>query len=270
MASRRTLYLMVLILLTVSLLAMVWEIFVEDLFLNYFDPQHEIESSEEHWEYVVTSVVFASLALVVPGIILHRILNKLVGKEKRASREPRRAGFAGAEEDRRPVGGQRPAKQRDRGPQAGASRAARERAPIPRRGRRRDHAHRSLQARHHADLRQHHLRGAAPNAAAGTHRPDVHRLPARRRKKRASRLSGLLHHRRAGQKPGGPRPPARRHDPLARLDPPRLFRRRWRGKGVPGRRPRHHRAQAGRGEAQGKRGAVSRPLRKCADFDPRG
>ena len=81
MGGRRTLYLISLVLLIVSLLAVVWEFVVEDLFLGYFDHQHEEESFEEHWEYVITSVIFAGLALVVPGIVLHRIFNNLEGKE---------------------------------------------------------------------------------------------------------------------------------------------------------------------------------------------
>ena len=75
MGSSRTLYLMGLTLLSVFLLSLLWEFVGEGLLGAYFLQGMEEETVEERWEFVFTSMAFASLALVVPGIMLRRIFN---------------------------------------------------------------------------------------------------------------------------------------------------------------------------------------------------
>ena len=55
-------------LISVGLLAFAWEFWLEPTLL----PGHEIEKTEEKWEYVLSVLAFAALALTFPFFLLHR------------------------------------------------------------------------------------------------------------------------------------------------------------------------------------------------------
>jgi len=54
----------------VAVLSTVWEFLLEDAVLAAFSLHHETEPVAERWEFVITSVIFAGLALVVPTALL--------------------------------------------------------------------------------------------------------------------------------------------------------------------------------------------------------
>lgn len=69
MNRRTVLFMSVLMWLGVVVLTLLWEFAVEDWVAPIFIPGHEGEPLRQRWEYVVTSSVFAMLALIGPTIL---------------------------------------------------------------------------------------------------------------------------------------------------------------------------------------------------------
>ncbi len=65
--NRHVYYLLGLTFLGMLLVAITWEFVLEDLVVPVFYPDHESESLFERWEYVVSSLIFGAIALIVPG-----------------------------------------------------------------------------------------------------------------------------------------------------------------------------------------------------------
>ena len=63
-------------LLTVIALSLVWEFWLEDFLLPGLDSDHEPESMEHRWEFVVTTTVFSFIALIGPAVIGTRIIHR--------------------------------------------------------------------------------------------------------------------------------------------------------------------------------------------------
>ena len=57
------------VLFTVITLSVVWEFWLEDWLLPRFVSHHETETSEERWEFIVTSGFFSFIALIGPAVI---------------------------------------------------------------------------------------------------------------------------------------------------------------------------------------------------------
>ncbi|MEA2080125.1 MAG: sensor histidine kinase [Pseudomonadota bacterium] len=70
--SRHVYYLLGLTFLGMVLVAVSWEFVLEDLVVPVFYPGYMTESLFERWEYVVTSLAFATVALIVPGWVAVR------------------------------------------------------------------------------------------------------------------------------------------------------------------------------------------------------
>jgi len=64
---RHVRFLLGLTFLGLLLVAISWEFVLEDLVVPVFYPDYEIEPLFERWEYVVTSLAFATVALLIPG-----------------------------------------------------------------------------------------------------------------------------------------------------------------------------------------------------------
>lgn len=69
MNRRTVLFMSVLTWLGVVALTLLWEFAVEDSVVPFLYPSHEVESPAVRWEYVVTSSIFAMLALIGPTIL---------------------------------------------------------------------------------------------------------------------------------------------------------------------------------------------------------
>ncbi len=69
MTFRQVLLMLGLTVLGVFLLSLVWEFALEDLINPFLLDHHESEPLEERWEYVITSTVFVSIALIFPALI---------------------------------------------------------------------------------------------------------------------------------------------------------------------------------------------------------
>ena len=65
--SRHVYYLLGLTFLGMLLVAISWEFVLEDLVVPVFYPGYESEPLFERWEYVVSSLLFATVALMIPG-----------------------------------------------------------------------------------------------------------------------------------------------------------------------------------------------------------
>jgi signal transduction histidine kinase len=65
--NRHVYYLLGLTFLGMVLVAISWEFVLEDLVVPVFYPGYEAEPLFERWEYVVTSLAFGAVALIVPG-----------------------------------------------------------------------------------------------------------------------------------------------------------------------------------------------------------
>lgn len=62
--------------LTVIVLSLIWEFWLEDLLLPSLIPHHETEAVEDRWEFVVTTAVFAFIALIGPTAIGTQIIRR--------------------------------------------------------------------------------------------------------------------------------------------------------------------------------------------------
>jgi diguanylate cyclase (GGDEF)-like protein/PAS domain S-box-containing protein len=69
MNKRTVFFTSVLMWFGVVILTLLWEFAVEDWVAPFLIPSHEVEPLRERWEYVVTSAVFAILALIGPTIL---------------------------------------------------------------------------------------------------------------------------------------------------------------------------------------------------------
>ena len=75
--SLRIFYLFILsVLASITALSMAWEFWLEDLVLPALGVNHEQEDNAERWEFVVTTVVFSTLALIAPTAIGTRSIRR--------------------------------------------------------------------------------------------------------------------------------------------------------------------------------------------------
>jgi len=75
--SIRTFYaVLVSALVTVIGFSLAWEFVLEDLLLPSLVSYHEMESSKERWEFVVTAAFFSCFALIVPAVIGTQIIQR--------------------------------------------------------------------------------------------------------------------------------------------------------------------------------------------------
>ena len=75
--SLRFLYFAVLcILATIAALSLAWEFWLEDLVMPALGFHHEPEGSAERWEFVVTAVVFSTIALIGPAVVGTRFIRR--------------------------------------------------------------------------------------------------------------------------------------------------------------------------------------------------
>jgi len=65
--NRHVYYLLGLTFLGILVVAVTWEFVLEDLLAPVFYPGHEIEPLFERWEFVFSSLIFGTFALIVPG-----------------------------------------------------------------------------------------------------------------------------------------------------------------------------------------------------------
>ena len=68
--------LLIVTLLSVSVIAITWEFWLEDYISVYVLDDFEPESREERWEYVISIAIFVSLSLIYPLIIGKRLIKK--------------------------------------------------------------------------------------------------------------------------------------------------------------------------------------------------
>ena len=66
----------------VFLLAIAWEFAFETYMIMYIDPNAEVESEHERWEYVITIMIFTTFALIVTGRALYVDIKKRNKLEK--------------------------------------------------------------------------------------------------------------------------------------------------------------------------------------------
>lgn len=75
--SLRFFYLSILsILVSITMLSLAWEFWLEDIVLRAIGVEHETEGNAQRWEFVVTTVVFASVALMGPMVVGDRIIRR--------------------------------------------------------------------------------------------------------------------------------------------------------------------------------------------------
>ncbi len=67
---------MVSVLLTITVLSLFWEFWLEGLVMTRLTSHHEPEAWAERWEFVATTVFFSALALIGPTIIGARIIRR--------------------------------------------------------------------------------------------------------------------------------------------------------------------------------------------------
>jgi diguanylate cyclase (GGDEF)-like protein len=60
-------------LLSVSLLSIVWEFFIEDAVMTFINKSYRPEALHERWEYVITVTFFTFLAMILPAVIGYRL-----------------------------------------------------------------------------------------------------------------------------------------------------------------------------------------------------
>jgi signal transduction histidine kinase len=72
MTNQNILLLAVVTVLCVFLTAAGWEFWLEDLVEPRIGGAYEIESSKDHWEYIITSTYFSAIALIAPVLLLRR------------------------------------------------------------------------------------------------------------------------------------------------------------------------------------------------------
>ena len=65
---------LLLVLLTVFLISLVWEFWLEDLAGPLLYEAHAPESPDERWEYVISMVIFVSLSLIYPTLVGRRLI----------------------------------------------------------------------------------------------------------------------------------------------------------------------------------------------------
>ena len=68
--------LLIVVLLSVSVIAITWEFWLEDYLGAFISDGFKHESREERWEYVISIAIFASLSLVYPLIIGKRLIEQ--------------------------------------------------------------------------------------------------------------------------------------------------------------------------------------------------
>ncbi len=72
MTKHNILLLAVVTVLCVFLTAAGWEFWLEDLVEPRIGGVYEVESTKDHWEYIITSTYFSALALIAPVLLLWR------------------------------------------------------------------------------------------------------------------------------------------------------------------------------------------------------
>jgi diguanylate cyclase (GGDEF)-like protein len=75
--SLRVFYFAILaVLATITALSLIWEFGLEDLVQPVLGFAHEVEDEAARWEFVVTTVVFTTLALIGPTVVGTRIIRR--------------------------------------------------------------------------------------------------------------------------------------------------------------------------------------------------
>ncbi len=77
--------LLIIVLLSVTFMAIVWEFWIEDFIGTFLFGQFESEPNEERWEYIISIAIFSFLSLIFPFIIGKRLIEQQeqLGKEVR-------------------------------------------------------------------------------------------------------------------------------------------------------------------------------------------
>ncbi|MFQ5618276.1 MAG: PAS domain S-box protein, partial [Rhodospirillales bacterium] len=83
MRRRTILSLAGLTLLSVFLLVVAWEFVIEDLIGPLLVTDYKEESFQEHWEYVITTIVFAALAVIIPTVLSTRLATEVNATSRR-------------------------------------------------------------------------------------------------------------------------------------------------------------------------------------------
>lgn len=74
------------VLISVAALSVAWEFWLEDLLLPGLVSHHEAEGPAQRWEFVVTTVAFAAIAMVGPLIIGGRMIRREQALHERLTR----------------------------------------------------------------------------------------------------------------------------------------------------------------------------------------
>ncbi len=75
--SLRVFYFSILsVLASITILSLAWEFWLEDIVLPVIEVGHEAEDDAERWEFVITTVIFSSMALIGPTVVGARIIRR--------------------------------------------------------------------------------------------------------------------------------------------------------------------------------------------------
>ena len=88
MTNKNILLLAVVTVLCVFLTAAGWEFWLEDLVEPRIGGAYEVESTKDHWKYIITSTYFSALALIAPVLLLWR---SDVGRKRVAAEEAKQS-----------------------------------------------------------------------------------------------------------------------------------------------------------------------------------
>jgi len=90
MIKLRFFLMLIMTILGVFFLSMLWEFHLEDTVMLLFNKEYHPEPQFERWEYIITVTLFTFIAMIIPAIIGHRLINrqeKLFGKIRQISEE---------------------------------------------------------------------------------------------------------------------------------------------------------------------------------------
>lgn len=90
MKQKQFFFALLMALLTVMLLSMIWEFWLEDLIAEIHGGEYTRESRQERWEYVTTVFIFSLVSLIYPALLGRKAIiahQRLYDKYLRSSRE---------------------------------------------------------------------------------------------------------------------------------------------------------------------------------------
>lgn len=102
-SNTKLIILFFLLILTVALLATIWEFSFEGIILPYLDISYDASfESAERWRFVITSTSFAFISIIIPWFIIHRLIlslniqfNELLAVQKETQRLARHDPLTG-------------------------------------------------------------------------------------------------------------------------------------------------------------------------------